>query len=147
MINLNNFLERWSLISIASFSFFLFWIITSTIYSSQPVYVTDSIVLFKNVDGKRAVNEIRKLNGLKNVVVRLTHNYYSEENPSNFFTMEGGLINVRVGTFTSVYITELPTWVKGRWCSKTDIIYRPMLSQRDHIYETKDICFETTEYE
>lgn len=121
--------------------------LSKTIYTAPPVESADVVIMIKQNDGNYSLTEVRKMVGYEKAHVRLTHTFYQENNTSNFFTVRGGIIDVIEGEFTSFYTTPLPSWVKGRWCTRTKIIYRPALSQREHSYPTTDVCFETTDYD
>ena len=126
----------------------LIFVTFRTLYSPPPVESADVVIFVSNQPVGHVITEVRKFVGFQegeNVTV--TRFFYDESDPTKFFQVGGGDFTTMQGEFPLLSTHILPTWVKGRWCSRVQLGWWPSWSQRSYSQQPKDVCFETSEYE
>lgn len=135
-------------ITIISVVLFLIYLASLSWISQDPVKSADTVVFVHHDEtGVGIVTEVRKYVGYRVEQVFTSSYMYEEANRANFFVIEGGSLTSFEGEFSVMRIVVVPSWVTGRWCTSTKVSWRPQWSQRMFSMDTKDVCFETSEYE
>ena len=123
------------------------FVVVRTTYTPPPVTQADVVVFVRNLGEQKRVTEVRKFVGSYSDSITLSRVLYEESNRANFFVVDGSVLDTFEGEYAVAYTTVLPEWVVGRWCIRTRVAWWPSWSQREHSFNAKDVCFETTEYE
>lgn len=132
---------------IVAFTLVFMYVVSCSFFSPPPLQAADVVVFVNHTKSGLILTEVRKYIGFRDEVVNTYQYLYEESNPSNFFVLHGGDFEVRVGEFPVLNTVVLPEWVRGRWCSSVTHGWWPSWSQRAFNMKTKDVCFETSEYE
>lgn len=125
----------------------LVWLVSRSIYSQSPVQSADVVIFVSHGDHGLILTEIRKYVGNREESLSVGRYLFKESDPTKYFVVEGGNFTALVGEFPVLHTSVLPTWVKGRWCTGMALTWWPDWTLRSYSMKTKDVCFETTEYE
>lgn len=121
----------------------LLFIVYRTVYSPEPIRLTDVSVLAARDVGTGAIRvlETRKFEGLAEETIGVLRTVYVPGIVPAQVVLEGGLFTARLGEFTTHHTTELPPGVHGLWCLRTAYNWWPSWSQREFIMEVPEVCF------
>lgn len=125
------------------FTTIFFGIMLYQTFKTEPPYkMSDSVTNVTTHDGVYLLTESRGFSGNDTQHLTIFRSLFRKDNDQHLTTIEGGLIINQKDDYVILRSITLPPHIKGAWCSRAIVYWRPILSLKLHSEVLPDLCFE-----
>ncbi len=113
-----------------------------TLDGTPNFQVSDSVTTVNKQSGVYVLTESRGFVGSDNSELTIYRTLYRQGADDHAVAIEGGVVVNRPDDYVILRSVILPPHIRGAWCSKAVVYWRPMLSLKHHSRSLPDLCFE-----